>query len=221
MSAHTDFGTLLRYASSCLQPMRTFALTRTMKNCFSLTLVVALCVGAASAHAEVSQNLSWRTYDVYQRDGESLLAAIKAVSPVRQNGKIFHGNTNWHVKWNYRWRERERGGCAVTSVSVTADGVITLPKLVEATEHAERQFKPYIKALTEHELGHFRIGLEAARAIERGLKSLPPQADCRTLQSRGDATARQILGEYKERNSEYDRQTQHGRTQGAVLPRDR
>jgi predicted secreted Zn-dependent protease len=185
-----------------------------------LACLFALFHLPAHARKDVEKTVEYHHYDVHQRSGESLLTAIKAASPVRRDGRIFHGYTEWKVSWRYQWDDRGRGGCALTGASANVRATITLPHLASGSPYARTQFKPYIAALREHEMGHYQIGVEAAREVRDRLQQLPPQADCRTLQSLADRTARATLNEYKARNRQYDVETEHGRTQGAWLPRD-
>jgi predicted secreted Zn-dependent protease len=182
--------------------------------------LVPMSAAVGVAHASVSHSVRYETYDVVQRPGQSLIAAIRAASPIRQDGKLFHGLTNWRVHWKYRWSERSADNCAISSATVTASATITLPRLVRGSPEGYAQWKPYIAALTEHEQGHYDIAIEAAHEIERRLRTVPPHGDCRLLKDAADNVARATMAEYKARDREYDRLTQHGRTQGASLPRD-
>jgi predicted secreted Zn-dependent protease len=185
-----------------------------------LTCLLALFYLPAHARKDVEKTIEYQHYDVHQRAGESLLTAIKAASPVRRDGRIFHGYTEWKVSWRYQWNDRGDGGCALTSASANVQATITLPHLASGSPTVRAQFKPYIAALREHELGHYRIGVDAARDVRVRLQQVPPQADCRALKSLADRTARATVDEYKARNRQYDIETEHGRTQGAWLPRD-
>lgn len=185
-----------------------------------LFITLLLIHAAADAQKDVEKTVAYNHYDVHQRPGESLLSAIKAASPVRRDGRIFHGYTEWKVSWRYEWDDRGRYGCALTDMSANTVATITLPHLASGSPSARAQFKPYIAALREHEMGHYRIGVEAAREVRHRLAQLPPQPDCRTLKSLADRTARATVDEYKVRNRQYDVETEHGRTQGAWLPRD-
>jgi predicted secreted Zn-dependent protease len=185
-----------------------------------LTCLFALVHMPAHARKDVEKTVDYNHYDVHQRGGESLLSAIKAASPVRRDGRIFHGYTEWKVSWRYAWDDRGAGGCALSSASANVTATITLPHLASGSPSARAQFKPYIAALKEHEMGHYQIGVDAARDVRERLRLLRPQANCRTLQSLADRTARATVDQYKARNRQYDIETEHGRTQGAWLPRD-
>lgn len=172
------------------------------------------------AQAEVFEDFAIRHYDVDARTGHSLKDAFAASSPITAtgaSGRRFHGYTDWHIKWNWRHRSEADGRCRITSVNVALTGSILLPRLSGGTSVRQAAFDRYLTALREHEDGHRRIAQEAARDIERALLMLPEYSDCRQLEAEANARARARLDAHLEREKAYDRDTGHGRTQGAVL----
>lgn len=183
-----------------------------------MALPVALLV--APAHAEVSEDFAIRHYDVTPQQGRSLSDAVSASSPITAtgpSGRRFHGYTEWFIKWRWRHRFEADGRCRITSVNVALTGSILLPRLQGGTSAQNAAFDRYLTALREHEDGHRRIAEEAARDIERTLLSLPEYSDCTQLNAAANARARARLDAHLERERAYDRDTRHGRTQGAVL----
>lgn len=181
-------------------------------------LLVALL--AIPAQAAVSEDFAIRYYAVDARKGRSLDDALAASSPISAtgpSGQRFHGYTEWYVKWSWRHRFEADGRCRITSVDVALTGSMLLPRLTGGTVRQNTVFDRYLTSLREHEEGHRRIAQEAARDIERTLLSLPEYPDCRRLEAEANARARARLDEHVEREKSYDRDTGHGRTQGAVL----
>lgn len=175
---------------------------------------------AAPAFAEISEDFAIRHYDVDARKGRSLNDAVVASSPINAtgaSGRRFHGYTDWYIKWSWRHRYEADGRCRITSVIVALTGSILLPRLTSGTASQHATFDRYLTALREHEEGHRRIAQEAARDIERTLLMLPEYPDCRQLEADAHARARARLDAHVEREKAYDRDTGHGRTQGAVL----
>lgn len=180
-------------------------------------LLLVFALSAQSALAEVSESLANQTYEVRHRSGQTLFAAISAVSPYREGGRVFHGHTDWHVSWRFWWNERPDGACTFTSVKTTVTGTIGLPALISTDKSALEQFGKYTAALRIHEQGHYKFGTDAAHEIDRRISALPTMASCSTLESEANRIGHQILEDYQARERAYDIDTQHGRTQGAWL----
>jgi predicted secreted Zn-dependent protease len=75
-----------------------------------------------------------------------------------------------------------------------------------------------MEVLQEHENGHKNFGINAAREIERRLTSLGSMRSCNALGNTANSIADQIVDKYSRMETEYDRRTDHGRTQGGVFP---
>ncbi len=88
----------------------------------------------------------------------------------------------------------------------------------DAYTRRDIRWREYLAPLTEHENGHRKHGLDAAREIDRGIGALPAQANCNALGNAANAFGNEILRKYNERDIDYDRTTDHGRTQGARFP---
>jgi predicted secreted Zn-dependent protease len=71
--------------------------------------------------------------------------------------------------------------------------------------------------VVQHEHGHRDIALEGAEALRQALTSLPPGPTCEQVALNAQATADNFVTRYNERQVQYDRLTNHGATQGAVL----
>jgi len=181
-----------------------------------LAVLVLLLTTAAFVRADaIDEALEYAYYDVDASAG-TLGEALNAASPIRENGKTFHGYTKWHVNWRFWWRESRRG-CTLNRVAVRVSGTITLPRLVDATPRNARQFEPYIASLKAHELGHYAFGQKAGADVDRYLNALPSMASCAELEREANAGARRILDRYIAEEKRYDIETRHGATQGAIL----
>ena len=190
--------------------------------CRSTVLIrsLALLGMAAPAAAEVSEKLDTVYYEVRAETRHNLLALLNEASPVRVNGKVFHAYTSWNVQWRFYWYEQADGRCAITRTHTDLTGEITLPRLAGSTDRPlHEDFQGYAAALRTHELGHYQIGKEAARAIDLALQRLPQMASCKELERVANRSAREILDSHTARERQYDIDTGHGKTQGAWLTR--
>lgn len=184
-----------------------------------LLCLAVLLLTSALAQAEVQPSLVVQTYEVRYRADTSLRQSITDASPVRHHGRTFHGFTRWNVKWQFWWMELHGGQCRVDRTLTRVDAVITLPDLRGAPPEAQQAFNRYVTALRQHEMGLYRFGLDAAHRIDQGIASLPPQPSCAVLQAEANRLGRRLLDEAIRAEIEYDRRTQHGRTEGVWLER--
>lgn len=181
------------------------------------TSALALVVIAPIASAEVSETLDYTDYRVEANNNQSLARLLTYTSPIRHDGKTFHAYTTWRVSWQYRWQEESSGDCRIAQVSTALDTTIKLPRLEGGSVQQQEQFQRYLTALNEHELGHHRIGRQAALEVERQLQAMPAMSDCKRLVTAANKLAHQIVGRFKDDERTYDLVTVHGRTQGARL----
>lgn len=181
------------------------------------SLLLCLLIIMQTASAEVSENLEYIYYTANADSNRSLLGILNKASPIRVDNHIFHGYTDWYVKWNYRWFEQPDGRCKITRVTTKFTSSIKLPELVGARSPQADLFAEYLSALRVHELGHYNIGKEAANTIDRGIASLPEMSSCKELEATANDFGYRTLDKYREKEKQYDASTAHGKSQGAWL----
>lgn len=140
-------------------------------------------------------------------------------SPVKKNGKTFKGHTHWNVKWNFKWK-RKNGICYITKVNTSLTITYTMPRIAKDYDVAQpvrQSFSNYYNSLLNHEKGHMKSGLYAARDIEKALLNLGSFKRCDKLDETANATANKIVKKYNRRDTEYDRKTNHGKTEGVDI----
>jgi len=180
-----------------------------------LLLAYALLPGAALA--KVHEDLVYSYYEVKARSDEPLYAQLYAASPIKEDGQTFHSFTNWDIQWTLKLNADKSGFCRIARATTKLHAVIILPKLDGANTQQLTSFEHYIAALRQHELGHYKIAEQAAQAIEYKLHAVKRMRNCSTLQTYADKSARRTLEYFNEKNRQYDRETNHGKTQGAWL----
>jgi predicted secreted Zn-dependent protease len=182
----------------------------------ALVLLAGLLAGGP-ALAAVQEQHTQRPYAVHVQPGETLRQALSGATPIRENGKRFHGYTRWNVRWSFRWWREASGSCRITEVTTRLTTEVQLPELRSATAAQRAVFERYERALSRHEEGHVQFGRDAAQAIDRGIAALPEAADCATLEREANALGHRLLREHAQREKDYDRSTGHGASQGARL----
>ncbi len=178
-------------------------------------------IGVLGSHvAAGAENLRIEHYRVPAGQHTKLCQAINAVSPIRVDGRIFHGYTSWEVRWRFRYAPRPDGRCEIKTANVDLLARMQLPQLVDATAKMDQQFRVYVRALESHEHGHYVFGQRARREIETHLLALNPEASCPALEARANRDSQAIIARLQKEEKVYDQQTAAGATQGAKLDCD-
>ena len=157
--------------------------------------------------------------DVTGNSKRELIEALDRLSVPDATGKRFYGHTHWELRWNYNVAS-EGAECRVTTVTATLDMTMSLPRW-DPPRNADpalvHTWNAFVAGLREHEEGHRDIALDAAQEITNRIEAIPPAANCEKLKRTVGIRANSLLDEYREKGRRYDRMTDHGRTQGAVL----
>lgn len=159
-------------------------------------------------------------YDIAGNTANALRHQMNEKRPLDESGKRFDAYTRWYVGWRYRYQPTARE-CEFTRVTVSVQATITLPRWVDesqAPQALEQDWNRYVAALRRHEQGHYVHGMDAARQVEALGRSFHAAGDCPALTAEFDHQARAITQRYAAMDKTYDRDTDHGRTQGAVFP---
>jgi predicted secreted Zn-dependent protease len=187
-----------------------------MDRILALLALAALAV-SGGARAEVHETLDTGHYEARAQPGGSVALALNEASPFRPGNQVFHSATAWTMDWKLRPQATADGRCRTAEVSIDLRGEMLLPRLLGGSRAQQQRFEDYLTRLREHELGHFEIGREAARALEKSLYALEPARSCAQLQAAARDEGARLLKKYEAMGDAYDRQTEHGRTQGAWL----
>lgn len=179
---------------------------------FRMILAALPLLGSATlVSAEVNEETEETYYEVEHEEGDSLSDAITDASPIEGG---YHGYTKWYVSWRFKW-EYDADSCWITDVTVNFSATVTLPELYTDDPRAERRFNRYLTALREHEEGHIDNGRQAAEEVDEAVLDMDARPNCKTLERDANTLGRQIVKAANRRDKEYDRITDHGRTQGA------
>ena len=184
---------------------------------WQLLAVAGLLIGSPSVHADDPEI---RYYDVVGNSASALRAQLDAKRPHWENGEKGNAFTKWIVSWNYK-SEPVPDGCVFADLQATVTGTITLPRWTygpDTPPSLVKKWQIYIAAVRVHEDGHYAHGLAAAQEIVAASKSFRASGDCSTLLSQFMEHVAPLYKKYANADAEYDIQTQHGKTQGAIVP---
>lgn len=128
--------------------------------------------------------------------------------------------TKWYISWDYD-RKKQDNQCISREVKVNIKVDYTYPQWSksEAKETGlPEKWRKYLEALRMHETGHKDIAVKAAQDIADGFTSLGEFAQCEALENTVDSKAYNIIEGARTIELNYDQQTEHGKTQGAIFP---
>jgi len=187
---------------------------------YSITIFIFLLIFSGATSASPVVNIKTSYYSVSGSTANELRKSLNANSPVRQSGKRYDAYTAWMVHWHFNWNKRQ-GQCYITHASSTVDVRFTMPRWTnrnQANGKLKSKWDKYYTALTAHENGHKRFGINAAREIERRIQKMPPSATCTLLEQKANALGKKVLEKYIYREKAYDKTTRHGMANGASFP---
>ncbi len=129
-------------------------------------------------------------------------------------------STQWNVRWSFKTIASE-SGCRLESLEVKATITLTLPRWRPAAEtpaDLQTRWQTYLSALEKHEEGHRTLAERAAAEVGRQVRAMGAAQNCEALAQSIKKMGNSIIDEYRRKEAEYDRETQHGVTQGARFP---
>jgi len=164
------------------------------------------------------QDTTIHWYDV---DGDSepeLRSVMDAKGPPDSAGNRHDAYTAWYVTWRFPFSRTEEG-CSTGPVTTSVRIDVTLPRWrAPAGSLLVKKWRRYLDSLAEHESGHRETGFNAATEITEVLPALPAKPTCEEAEEAANAAAREVLARHQKRDADYDLETSHGATQGAVFP---
>ncbi|MEM0961445.1 MAG: DUF922 domain-containing protein [Bacteroidota bacterium] len=159
------------------------------------------------------------SYAVSGTDEQSILRDMVANGPTADDGRNFFGVTETGFDLLYRSTE-SNGTCALTDVTVMLEVTITLPEWIPSgpvTPELESDWRQFRQALSDHEDTHREIAEETAVNLHRRLSDLRrPTCDEVTIEAQRRLAETEV--EIELAQTQYDADTGHGLTEGAVWP---
>jgi predicted secreted Zn-dependent protease len=139
---------------------------------------------------------------------KEIAANLRAHRSDMPNHGHYYGYTTWNIGYNL---QQTPDGC-VFSGPINFSATIIMPRLAEESRLREPELEKwtsFISALARHEMGHVRVAYDNLEEVRRALVG----ETCREADQAGQRTAQKL----READAQYDIDTKHGATQGAVL----
>lgn len=159
-------------------------------------------------------------YKIYGNNGADARRQIIDCAPKLSGDSEFTGYTSFRINWQYSYGLGDNNTCELFSVKVGAHIGMVLPAW-QSSSYAERGFadkwRVFMTNLTTHEQGHVALDEQYANAVMADLRNFSAPS-CYGVQNKVDALVRHRVDELNSANDNYDAVTDHGATQGAILP---
>lgn len=197
---------------------------------FSSSFMLALdadCLEISSSsfqqvRPEVSCELKVKEkYEYYDIDGSNVRELQKQINQHGtkwNDGRTYAAVTSWDIRYGYDVLY-EGGRCSVKSVKTDVDIVYHLPRKGSSQSGPELTvlWDDYLVHVKRHEFGHKDIAVRTAGEINEMLASLKSFSSQSELEKEAKRLIDEKLRQLKEDQIDYDHETRHGETQGAVL----
>jgi predicted secreted Zn-dependent protease len=171
-----------------------------------------------SASAQSETKITTNYYTVSANTPRELRAALNR-EKAPKGLDASDARTGWNIQWTYRVAPADTG-CQLRSFETRTTITVTLPKwdaTPEAQPGMEQRWKDYLKALAKHEDGHRAIAASAATEMHKRVHAIKETPTCDGLTEAIKKAAHETLSEFRAKEAQYDRKTEHGATQGARL----
>lgn len=161
-----------------------------------------------------SMEIPYATMEYYDVSGSTaweIRYQLNTLSSVDDHGYRGDALTSWKIDWT--WDGYGTDTCDLGSVTNTYDINVRLPRWTapqDASRELVTKWNAYMLALVEHEKGHVDNAMEYLPYVIDAIRG----ATCSTAEDR----AHEVLSQLRSADLEYDEETNHGATQGAIFP---
>jgi predicted secreted Zn-dependent protease len=153
-------------------------------------------------------------------NASELRADLDRKRPPSPGGRRFDANVLWSLTWSFHFDPQQRA-CALADATVDLQMLVRLPVLASdaAPSQAIRErWDDFALLLETHEAGHVDTYFEGARNLQDAFAEVQAAASCDELRTVLADMGASAIDAIRAADVEYDRQTDHGRTQGATFP---
>jgi len=161
-------------------------------------------------------------YQIYGNTANQLEKQIAQCAPATDGSGSaeFTAETSYRLAWQYGAINLGNNQCKLSDVKVGLHVGMMLPVWQPtqfATSGLSGQWNTFMANLTTHEKGHVALDQQYAHTLADDLAAFPA-TDCGTLSQQVRYLIDSEVNTLNQANDNYDSQTNHGATQGAILP---
>lgn len=167
---------------------------------------------------ELKVREGFRFYDISGKNLDDLREQIMLNGTKWTDGKVYSAMTNWDIHYKYEVT-RQDGRYSVKSVATRVDIIYQMPRLNQATCTPDLAgiWSNYFAHLQKHEFGHKDLAVKTASEVNEMFVTLPSFSTEEELAAEITRRTGEKFRRLKEIQDEYDHDTRHGETQGAIL----
>ncbi len=189
-----------------------------------MTVLTACGAGNAQQAAAAPTGVTvTEQYEYYQIAGnsETELRNQMTTNGIKwDDGKTYDALTTWNVKWDYGYTCGTLG-CTAENFNATVAITFRYPSW-QPTDVAPgalvQKWDTYMHNLIIHENGHRDMAVRETQGLADAVTQLPPAASRRELDREVAQLANARMAQMNTDERDYDTETIHGTTQGAVFP---
>ncbi len=174
-----------------------------------------------ASNSEVTVTREQKYYQITGNTEKELRQQMDTLGlPEEETGKIFDARTDWVINW-YFYYNQGQDECKIDRVEVSLALTYTYPQWdppANADPKLVKKWNKYFQQLNIHEEVHGKLAAQGAQTIYETIMQMPAAPTCETLGQATNAAALEAIAELKQRQRDYDDETGHGKTQGAVFP---
>lgn len=158
-------------------------------------------------------------YTIYGYDGSQVRQQIIDCAPRLTGDSEFTGYTSYRLNWQYQYMFTG-SACRLSDIRIGMHVGVVMPAW-QASPYAEAGFadkwRTFMTDLNTHEQGHVQLDTSYAQTILSDLQHFSA-ASCENVQQNVNALVKRDISTLNATNDNYDATTDHGATQGAILP---
>ena len=174
---------------------------------------------ALAQRASINERVEF--YGIQGRSAEQLVREMRTKSPPPAfGGPTYFARAETYFTWDLNLETLDDGSCGIEAFEVKVDVLYTLPKWTDKERGSKRlvqYWDEFEKNLFIHEQGHGDIALEIAVDMAQAIAKTESSEACKDLIDTASENANLVLKESRSRQREYDKETGHGKTQGAYF----
>lgn len=173
---------------------------------------------AGSVMCELNVRERYEYYDINGKSIDDLRKQMNQNGTRWDDGHVYSGLTSWDINYVYDISS-DSGGYGVKSASTKVDIIYRMPRMRPASADPEvtALWDEYLERLQRHEFGHKDLAVKTASEVNEIFATVPSFGSTDELAQEITRRTEERFRRLKQAQVEYDHETRHGETQGAIL----
>ena len=171
---------------------------------------------------DIELTKKWELYQIRGWNQSDLRKAMNAKGPIDANtGKRFDARTDWKLGWKYKYDKNSKNQFKLSSHSIQITATIHFPEwdnMKTGNPQTRRLWLVYIHNLKRHEMGHVELAQRAGKVLSDRLSQLGTFNSRLEIEEAIKKKAEEVTRIHQALHEDYDRRTNHGKSEGARFP---